>query len=44
VGLVAHHDQISIETGGPRSLRRPQPGERCSNDDDAAHLFRSLSL
>ena len=42
VGLVAHHHQISVEPCGSRSLRRPQPGERCPDDDYAAQLAGSL--
>jgi ferredoxin--NADP+ reductase len=42
VGLVAHHHHFSVEPGGSRSLCRPQPGERCPNDDYAAHCLDLL--
>ena len=44
VGLLAHHHQIAVEPCGSRSLRRPQPGERCPDDDDAAQLVGSLQV
>ncbi len=42
VGLVPHDRQLAVEARGARGLRRPQPGERGPDDDDAAHLTGSF--